>query len=280
MSTVLFDAPGPRTSRRHRLYSLVAWVVLVALAAGAIWLMYVEGQLAYDLWEPFVTPAYIEVLIVDGLFVTLQMAAFAIIFALAFGVVFGVGKLSERAWIRWPSWAVVEFFRAIPLLLLIIFIFFAFFGQGGGTAGRFWADVIGLTLYNGAVLAEVFRAGINAVPRGQSEAAYALGMRKSQVMNIVLMPQAVKMMLPSIVSQCVVALKDTSLGYYIVAPGLTAVARSIWLEFDNQYQTVIVLAGIYIAVNSTVGWIGTLVQRRYVGERRVIAVTANEGGGA
>ena len=166
MSTVLFDAPGPRTSRRHRIYGLVAWVLLVAAAAGVIWLLYVKGQLAYDLWEPFLTPAYIRVLIVDGLFVTLQMAFFAIIFALVFGVVFGVGRLSDRAWLRWPSWAVVEFFRAIPLLLLIIFIFFAFFiGRGGGTSGSFWAVVIGLTLYNGAVLAEVFRAGINAVPQ-------------------------------------------------------------------------------------------------------------------
>ena len=80
-----------------------------------------------------------------------------------------------------------------------------------------------LTLYNGAVLAEVFRAGINAVPKGQSEAAYAIGMRKSQVMNIILLPQAVKIMIPAIISQCVVALKDTSLGYLIAAPGLTRV---------------------------------------------------------
>ena len=123
---------------------------------------------------------------------------------------------------------VVEFFRAVPVLLMMIFIFLTF-GAGEGGIGSYWSVVIALTLYNGAVLAEVFRAGILAVPRGQAEAAYAIGMRKTQVMRQILLPQAVKIMLPAIISQCVVALKDTSLGYVILAPGLTQVGkRSAW----------------------------------------------------
>ena len=132
--------------------------------------------------------------------------------------------------------------------------------------------VIALTLYNGSVLAEVFRAGINAVPRGQAEAAYAIGMRKSQVMTTVLLPQAVKIMLPAIISQMVVALKDTSLGYYILAPGLTAVAKPIYLEFSNQVPTAIVITGIYVAVNLVLTWVATLVQKRLVGEKKVLDV--------
>ena len=151
-----------------------------------------------------------------------------------------MGKLSDHAWIRWPSCLVVEFFRAVPVLLLMIFIFFSY-GIGEGF-GSYWSVVIALTLYNGAVLAEVFRAGINAVPSGQAEAAYALGMRKTQVMTSILLPQGVKIMLPAIISQCVVALKDTSLGYYILAPGLTAVGKQIYGEFQNQVQTAIVVA--------------------------------------
>jgi glutamate transport system permease protein len=161
----------------------------------------------------------------------------------------------------------VEFFRAVPLLLLIVFIFMTY-GVGGGI-GSFWSVVIGLTLYNGSVLAEVFRAGVNAVPKGQSEAAYAIGMRKSQVMRLVLLPQAVKIMLPSIISQMVVALKDTSLGAYVLAPGLTFVAKAIYTEFGNQFQTVIVIAGIYIVVNLLLTWAATWVQKRYVGEKRL-----------
>ncbi len=267
MSSVLYDNPGPRTVARHRTYSVVASLLLLAAGAAVVWRMYDTGQFEPALWEPFVTPAYIQVILVDGLLKTLQMAFFSIIFAVVFGLVFGIGKLSDHAWIRWPCWAVVEFFRAVPLLLLITYIFFAY-GTGDGI-GSFWSVVIGLTLYNGSVLAEVFRAGLNAVPRGQSEAAYAIGMRKTQVMTLILLPQAVKIMLPSIISQMVVALKDTSLGAYILAPGLTRVAKALYLEFGNQFQTVIVVAALYILVNLLLTWVATWVQRRFVGEKRI-----------
>ncbi|WP_322920184.1 amino acid ABC transporter permease [Nocardioides renjunii] len=265
-ASVLFDAPGPRTIARHRVYSVVSVVALLALVALALWKLYDAGQLEYELWEPFVTPDYVEYLLVDGLLETLKMAFFSIIFAVVFGLVFGVAKLSDRAWVRWPAWLVVEFFRAVPVLLLMVFAFFLL-AIGNGPLSSFWCVVIALTLYNGSVLAEVFRAGVNAVPRGQAEAAYAIGMRKSQVMNAVLLPQAVKIMLPAIISQMVVALKDTSLGYYILAPGLTAVAKPIYLEFNNQVPAAIVITSLYVVVNLILTWIATLVQKRLVGEK-------------
>lgn len=268
---VLFDAPGPRTIARHRIYSVAAWVVLALAILLVVKRMNDEGELVYDKWEPFLTPDYVRVLLVDGLWQTVQAAVFAILGAVVFGLVFGIGKLSEHAWLRWPSWAVVEFFRAVPLLLLIIFIFFTY-GTGDGI-GSFWSLVLGLLLYNGSVLAEVFRAGINAVPKGQAEAAYAIGMRKSQVMITVLLPQAVKIMLPAIISQMVVALKDTSLGYAILAPGLTRIGKSIYGEFGNQFQTVIVVASLYIAVNLLLTWLATWVQKRFVGEKKILSVS-------
>ena len=269
MSSVLFDTAGPRAQARYRMYSVISAVVLLLVLALFGWRMYDTGQLEYDKWEPFVTPDFIRALLVDGLLQTLQMAFTSIIFAVAFGVLLGMGKMSERAYLRWPSWLVVEFFRAVPLLLLIVFIYFTY-GIGAGGIGAYWSVVIGLTLYNGSVLAEVFRAGINAVPKGQSEAAYAIGMRKSQVMMSVLMPQGVKIMLPAIISQCVVALKDTSLGYYVLAPGLTAVGKLIYQEFQNQVPTAIVLAALYIVTNMALSWVATRVQRRLVGERKVL----------
>ena len=270
-SSVLFDTPGPRTRARHRLYGVIGAVVLLALLGLIAWRMWETGQFAYELWEPFVTPAYIQVLLVDGLLKTLQMAFLSIIFAVVFGLVFGAGKLSDHSFVRWPCWLVVEFFRAVPLLLLIIFIFYAF-GVGDGF-GAYWSVVFGLTLYNGSVLAEVFRAGIQAVPHGQGEAAYAIGMRKTQVMTIVLLPQGVKIMLPAIISQCVVALKDTSLGYYITAPGLTFVGKQIYTEFGNQLQTVLVVAALYIASNLVLTWVATWVQHRLVGEKKPLEVS-------
>ncbi len=268
---VLFDAPGPRTVARHRLYSIVGAVVLAALVALALWRLYDRGQFEYDKWEPFLTPRYLTALLVDGLVTTLQMAFSAVIGAVVLGVVLGIGKLSDHSFVRWPSWAIVEFFRAVPVLLLMIFIFYAY-GIDRGASGAYWSVVIALVLYNGSVLAEVFRAGILAVPRGQAEAAYAIGMRKSQVTNIVLLPQAVKIMIPAIISQCVVALKDTSLGYAVAAPGLTKVGQSIYQQFANQVPTVIVLAALYIAVNVALTMIANAVQKRFVGEKKMLDV--------
>ena len=270
-ASVLFDAPGPKTVARHRTYSIVSIVVLMALVAFAVWRLYDRDQLEYALWEPFVTPKYLDFILVDGLLQTLKMAFFSIIFAVVIGLVLGIGKLSDRGWIRWPAWLVVEFFRAAPVLLLMVFAFFLL-SIGNGPLSPFWCVVIALTLYNGAVLAEVFRAGINAVPQGQSEAAYAIGMRKSQVMTTVLLPQGVKIMLPSIISQMVVALKDTSLGYYITAPGLTAVGKPLYLEFGNQVPTAIVITGIYVTINLILTWIATVVQKRLVGEKKMLDV--------
>ena len=270
--TVLFDAPGPRTIARHRIYSIVSVLALLALVAFAVWTMYDEGQLEYEQWEYFVTPAYVQTLLVDGLLQTLQMAVFAIVFAVVFGLVFGMGKVSDHRWISWPCWLVVEFFRATPVLLLMVFVYFQF-SIGDGPLSAFWCVVMALTLYNGAVLAEVFRAGVNAVPAGQAEAAYAIGMRKTQVMVNVLLPQAIKIMLPALISQMVVALKDTSLGYYITAPGLTFVGKSIYTEARNQVQTAIVVAALYIAVNLVLTWVATRLQKRLVGEKNPLELS-------
>ncbi len=271
-ANVLFDTPGPRGRARHRLYTIATLIGLVGIVGLIAWRFQQFGQFAYELWEPFVTPDYIRALLIDGLLETLKMAVFSVSFAVVFGLIFGVGKLSEHTALRWFSWTVVEFFRAVPVLMMMIFVFFAY-GVGEGGIGPYWSVIIALTFYNGAVLAEVFRAGINAVPRGQAEAAYAIGMRKTQVMTLILLPQAVKIMLPAIISQCVVALKDTSLGYAIGAPGLTAVGKALTQEFSNQMQTAIVLAVLYIAVNLVLTWLATLAQKKWVGEKMILKVT-------
>jgi glutamate transport system permease protein len=273
MSSVLFDTPGPATRRRHRLYAVLGSVVLLAVLGVVVWRLQATGQFAYDLWEPFLTPTYIRALLVDGLLKTLQIAFSSVLLAVVFGLAFGVAKLSEHAWVRVPAFLVVEFFRAVPVLLLMFFVFLTY-GAGEGGIGSYWSVVIALTLYNGSVLAEVFRAGIQAVPQGQAEAAYALGMRKSQVMMSILLPQGVKIMLPAIISQCVVALKDTTLGYAILAPGLIEVGKAIFQEFSNQLQAAVVMAVMFIIVNLLLSALATWVQRRLVGEQKMLSVTA------
>ena len=256
-ANVLFDAPGPRALRRYRITAAATVVGIVAVIALAIWKLYNEDQFTALKWEPFVTPSIIELLL-EATLETLKAAGLAIAGAVVFGVIFGVGKLSDHLVMRWPSWLVVEFFRAVPLLLLIIFIW----TMMGNQLGTIIPLVLGLILYNGAVLAEVFRAGINAVPKGQGEAAASIGMRKTQMMRIILLPQAVKIMLPAIISQCIVALKDTSLGYVILAPGLTFAGREIFRTFDNRFATAVVLAAIYILLNLLLSMLAEYLQRR------------------
>lgn len=274
-ASVLFDAPGPRTVARHRTYSVIAALLIVGACAWAFKGFNDHDQFAYAKWEPFVTPSYVQALLVDGLLQTLLMAVVAIAGAVVMGTALGLGKLSDHRWLRWPSTAIVEFFRATPVLLLMIFIWYAL-GIKEDRNG-FLAVVISLTLYNGSVLAEVLRAGINAVPKGQAEAAYAIGMRKSQVMSIVLVPQAVKIMFPAIIAQCVVALKDTALGAAVLAPGLMRVAKAIYQEQHNQVPTLAVVAGLYITVNLLLLWLATWAQKRYVGEKKLVVPMVGAG---
>lgn len=261
-TSVLFDAPGPVTLRRHRLYSLAFVVVAVAVAAWVLLRLEAAGQLEPEVFEKL-SQENVWQAILDGLVNTVKAAAFAIVLAVIVGFGLAVGRLSNHRVIRTPCRVVVEFFRAVPLLLLLIFIFALLGGRDLETQTRgLIALVAGLTLYNGAVLAEVFRAGINAVPRGQSEAAYALGMRKTQVMTLILTPQAVRFMLPAIISQCVVVLKDTSLGFVVAYLELLRQGRLIAEFVANNLMTYVLIAAIYIALNSAVSALATWLERR------------------
>ncbi len=258
MSDVLFDVPGPKARRRHQLYTAGFVAVVLVGAFFVVQRFRSEGVLTSDVVNDTFQNSNVTFLL-EGLRGTLKAAALAIVGAIVFGALFAVGRLSNHAVVRLPCTAVIEFFRAVPLVLLILIIWFSF----KDTIGTLGSLVAGLTLYNGSVLAEVFRAGVNAVHRGQSEAAYAIGMRKTQVMTLILMPQAVKFMLPAIISQCVIVLKDTSLGYIIVYPELVRNSRQV-AQFVND-GTILVYAMaalMFIAINYSLSKLAEYVERR------------------
>jgi glutamate transport system permease protein len=234
-----------------------------------------KGQWAAPLWKPFLDGSTWTDYILPGLWGTIRAAAVAMVLSLVFGLVFAVGRLSEHWWLSVPSGIVVEFFRAVPLLLLMFFIFFGIPFLTQSPMPPFWAVVAGLTLYNGSVLAEAFRAGIRAVPSGQSEAGYAIGMRKSQVMREILVPQAARAMLPVIVSQLVVLVKDTALGYIISYSELLQLGvNNLSANFGNVVQAAIVAAVIYIAVNASLTTVAGWLERRTRRGGKVPKVTA------
>ncbi|WP_354642526.1 amino acid ABC transporter permease [Kitasatospora camelliae] len=220
-ASVLYDAPGPRARVRYRILGALALLGI----AGLIWYAYSSlneaGQFSPEMWEPFQYKKVQERLL-DGVVSTLQAFGLAALFSLVLGVLLAVGRYADNAVIRTCCTAFTEFFRAMPLLIMIFALYQTVFSRE-----PMWALVIGLTLYNGSVQAEILRGGINALPSGQSEAAYALGMRKSQVLLTILLPQAVRAMLPAMIGQLVVTLKDTSLGYIITYPELLYVGKLI-----------------------------------------------------
>jgi glutamate transport system permease protein len=262
--TVLFDAPGPRGRARQRVFSIVFAVLVVAFLLWVLWKFNQGGQFETRIWERLTASNVLNAL-GEGLVKTLTAAAIAIVTSIALGFLLATARLSDHAWLRWPATIFVQFFRALPLLLLMIFLLgwvSLQFPEADTLTRGLFAVVGGLTIYNGAVLAEVFRAGILAVPKGQSEAAYAIGMRKTQVMTVVLAPQAVRFMLPAIISQCVVVLKDTSLGFIVVYPETVRQAKNIATYVGSSLMTYLVVAAIFIAINSLLSLLATRLERR------------------
>lgn len=264
MTAVLYDVPGPKARLRNRAFGGLGTLVLLAVVGFVLYRFAATGQFDAAKWE-FLEFKAIQLLLLDALLNTLKAFAVAAVLALLFGAVFAAGRLSDHTWVSRPATAIVEFFRAVPLLVLIFILYFGVSKSLGIEISTFWAVVLGLMLYNGSVLAEVFRAGVNALPRGQSEAAYGLGMRKTQVMTNVLLPQALRAMLPTIVSQLVVVLKDTALGYLILYPELLYQAR--FLGGQGQLgspilQVAIVIAVIYIAMCLLLSALANFLERR------------------
>jgi glutamate transport system permease protein len=257
------DELGPRGRRRVLVASGVAAVALGALFVVALRRFAARGQLDAELWSILADPGVVRYLL-GGLGNTLKVAAAGMVGAVAVGAVMALGRLSRHKLIRWLAATYVEFFRGFPLLLLILFSAFGL-PRLGVDLPLLWYLVLGLAVYNSAVLAEIFRAGILSLDRGQNEAALAVGLSEGQAMRLVVLPQALRRMAPAIVGQLVVLLKDTSLGYFVQYEELLRRAQ-ITGNFDgNTLQALLAAAVIYIAVNLA---LSRLARRLEVRQRR------------
>lgn len=260
--SVLYDVAGPRTRRRIRAGSAVGVVVLLALIAVAVQRLVANEQFTAEKWAPFVEEPALYPFLREGLQYTVLAAAYGLVFATALGVTLALGRLSQRAWVRVPSEGIVEFFRSVPLLLLMLFFFLAFPLAFNIDLPPLWSVVFALTLYNGAVICEIVRAGVLSLPRGQAEAAAAIGLRQGQSMRLVLLPQAIRQMLPALISQLVVLVKDTSLGFIVGYQELLARSQAAGRQFDNPLQMYALAAVVYIIINSCLSAVANYVDRR------------------
>lgn len=266
---VLADALGPRARRRVAAASVVAGVGLLLVGAAVLRRLADTGQLAAAQWRPLAEQSTVRFLF-GGLVNTLKVALLAMALAILVGGLMALGRLARNGPVRWLSGVYVEFFRAVPLLLLILFSALAL-PKYGFRLPAFGYLVLALVAYNSAVLGEIFRAGILSLERGQTEAALALGMGYWQSMLLVIIPQAVRRMVPAIVSQLVTLLKDTSLGFVI---GLSLQDRELLRRgrdlgefYRNPLQSLVVVAIVYIAINFALSrlaaWLEVRQRRRY-----------------
>ena len=242
---LLFDEPGPRGRRRIAVVSVVVTVVVLGLLAAALHQLAVQGQLAYPKWRYFLGQSVVRYL----------------------GVALGWARLGAGRCGRAVVGAWIDAMRAVPMLLLIYFFLLAV-PNFGPTLPPFWMLVIPIVMCTSATTAEVFRSGVLALDRGQSEAATALGLSRGQTMRLILAPQALRLMLPTLVTQLVTILKDSSLGYVVsyaelmYAGNVLITGTRLKQHMDIYLPAYVIIAVLYVVINWGLGALARVIEAR------------------
>ncbi|RZQ61796.1 amino acid ABC transporter permease [Amycolatopsis suaedae] len=275
---VLFDEPGPRARRRIRIATVVSLLAGAVLVALAIRQFSVNGELDPAKWGIF-TDWLIWRFILDALGSTVLAAVLAIAIGGTAGLLLAVARVSGPAVLRGAARAYMEVVRVVPALLLVFVTLFAL-PQLGINMPLLWKLVVPLAVSNSAQFAEIFRAGILSLDRGQGEAAAALGLSNGQAMRLVILPQALRRVVPSLVSQSAGVLKDTSLGF-VVSYSELLYSTKVLIGYYQQSQVSIliqaylVIAAVYFVVNFGLSRLARWLESRQRRKGRV-AATAEE----
>ena len=271
-ASVLYDAPGPKARARSRVISVVGVLAIAALLGWVIYRLAIPQVAANGAetppildptrWTPLAEPQ-VWTQMAKGVGATLGAAAVGMVGALVLAVLFAFGRLASSKLIRVPVAIVLEFFRGMPVLLMMLFILLV------ASTGAFIAVVIALIVYNGAILGEALRAGILSLNKGQREAGLSIGLTPTRTRLLIELPQAFTQMLPIIMAQLVVLLKDTSLGYIVGYYELLRSVKNLATFFGNYYMFTFWLVGavIYLAINLLVSWLGRRAARAVAAKR-------------
>ena len=256
----LYEAPGPKTLAKIRVGTAVTAVLVALLLGFVVYQFWATGQLSPRYWM-FFTQLSTWSYLLAGLRGTLTVALTAGGIALVLGLALMLGRTSGIRVLEAACRVVTDFFRGVPSLLLIYF-FFLVVPQYGIRMSSFWMLALPVALAASGVLAEVFRAGVNAVPRGQTEAALALGMSPFRVKLKIVLPQAIRYVIPSLISQLVVVVKDTTVAYVVSYPDMLQNARVLITNYDALVSTYLVVAVIYILLNYAINQLSVYVALR------------------
>ncbi len=277
----LFDVPSTAMKRRLKVFNILGTSLTAVLIVLALWQLAEAGQFEGALWSPFLEPGLWRT-IGAGLAATLRAAVWCILLSLIVGTLLGIARLSDKRWIRWPIGIWVEFFRSVPPLLVVFFLFLTcsrwFDGLGlilQRNTWRWFSTMVGFSdfktvgplvmavvLQQSAIIGEVVRAGILAVPKGQSDAARALGMNDGKLLRIILLPQALRGMSPTLISECVRSLKATTLGYIIGYLDLLRTGQIIASALHNPIPASFVIMMIYVALCLPISQLAEWLEQR------------------
>ena len=246
-----------RSRARRAASALGGYLGLAALIVIVVVLV-ATGVLSQRRWEPF-SDVRVWRFILEGLLVTFQIGAVALVASLILAVPLALARLALPPPFRWIVVTWIELVRATPVLALILFLTLF---MPRDLVSPVWSATIALTIYTSAVLAEILRAGILAIPRGEVDAARSLGLTYAQTMRLVVLPQAFSRMMPALVSQLITLVKDTSLASIAAVSELAGYARSIHSFYGNPAETYFVIACIYFAINYTLSRIGRRLELR------------------
>ena len=260
MRDALYEPPGPKTRKKMLLGTFVTLAAVVALAAWVVYRFWVTGQLSAKYWQLF-TWRTTWIYLGRGLLGTFEVALVSACIAVVLGLALMLGRTGRLAWLRVACAAVTNFFRGVPSLLFIYFFFFTM-PSVGVSMPPFWMMVLPISFAASGVLAEVFRAGMNAVPKGQTEAGLSIGLSPWKVKTKIVMPQAIRFVIPSLISQLVVVVKDTALAYVVSYPDLMQNAQVLRTNYDAMVSTFLVVGLIYIIINYLINKASVYVSRR------------------
>ena len=276
--SVLFDALGPNGLRRSRIASVVAAAILVVVAAVIGGRLAAAGQLSEAKLGPLFNPgnenfAITWTFLGAGLYNTVIIALASVILSLVIGVMLVVFRISAARWYRWAIVSLLEGIRAVPVVLLIYAVS-RVLPAIDTPLPLMWYLIIGIVLYNSAAISEIIRGGIAALPKGQFEAAASLGLSKLDTMRLIVLPQAFKMVLPALISQIAIAVKETSLGFVISFEELLRRGEIAIQSLNNPLQMFFVVGIIYIIINFSVSRGARFAEKRGVGkDRRIDTLT-------
>ena len=257
---VLFDEPGPRARRRIQIATVVSLLAIAGVVYLAIARFADSGQLAAAKWSIFTTPL-VRSFLWDGFVNTMKLTAVSGVIALPLGVLFALLRLAHNKALRWLGTAYVEVFRSVPLLLLVLMFVLAL-PPLGINLPIFWKICVPIVMCNAAILAEIFRAGVNALPKGQLEASLAIGLTYWQAMRLVIFPQSIRLIVPALVTQLVSLLKDSTLGYAASFPELLRTANVLTARTHTLIQVYIVISLIYVLINLLLSYVARVLERR------------------